>query len=126
MAGLKNNVEENVLDYILTNESPDYLGLYLSDPSDSLPGAEVTTGSYARQAITLVRDTNTQVLYNSNTITFPQATASWGTVVAFAVCVSGTTSTDDQVMYGSLTASKTVVAGETLVIDPGEFTMTID
>lgn len=127
MAGYKNTVEENVLDYVLTNESNTadgvfYLGFYLSDPTDTTLGAEVSGGSYVRQSITLAR--TGQVLNNTNEITFPEATADWGTIVAFAL--SKTVNGADQVMYGSLSPSKTVVAGEALKIEIGEFSQTID
>jgi len=128
MAGYKNSTEENVLDYVLANESPTgdgvfYLGLYLSDPTDTVTGSEVSGGAYARQPITLAR--TDQTLSNTNAITFPEATADWGTVVAFALSktVSGST---DQVMYGALSPSKVVVKGETLTIAIGQFTQTID
>jgi hypothetical protein len=127
MAGYKNTTEENVLDFVLANESPTgdgvfYLGLYNSDPTDSTTGSEVTGGSYVRQPITLSR-TN-QTLSNTNTITFPEATANWGTVVAFALSTAASGGT--QIMYGSLSPSKTVVTGETLTIAIGQFTQTID
>ena len=127
MAGYKNTTEENVLDFVLTNESPTgdgvfYLGLYLSDPTDNTEGSEVSGGSYVRQSITLVR--TDQTLSNTNAITFPEATADWGTVVAFALSTAATGGT--QIMYGSLSPSKTVVNGETLTIAAGQFTQTID
>ncbi len=130
MAGYKNSTEENVLDYVLANESPTadgvfYLALYLSDPTDSTDGAEVeTTGSYARQSITLAR-TN-QTLSNTNQLIYPEATVDWGTIVAFAICKGGTRGASDQVMYGSLSASKTIAIGEQLIVEIGEFTQTID
>jgi len=131
MAGYKNLVEENVLDFVLSTESPTadgvfYLGMYLSVPTDNTTGAEVSIAStgYVRQAINLTR-TN-QVLSNTNLITFPQATADWGTAIAFAIHKTEAGVTDDQVMYGTLDASKTVVTGEQIIIEIGQFTQTID
>ncbi|NRA42732.1 MAG: hypothetical protein HRU21_10575 [Pseudomonadales bacterium] len=129
MAGYKDLVEQDVVDMLIgvtptsgiTYSNTYLLGFYLSDPTDSTTGAEVTGGSYARQSITVSRSGNT--LVNTNTITFPEATADWGTIVAFALIdsVSG-----EQVMYGPLTPSKAVVTGETLTIKPGQFIQTVD
>lgn len=133
MAGYKNTTEENVLDFVLANEKDPgeavgdfYLGFYLSDPTDNTTGAEVsTTGTaYVRQLISLAR--TGQTLSNTNQILFPTATADWGTLVAFAIHKTEAGVTNDQVMYGSLDASKTTVTGEQLVIEPGQFTQTID
>ena len=133
MAGYKNITEENVLDYVLNNEKDPgeavgvfYLGMYLTDPSHNTNGVEVTTTgtAYARQQVTLTR--TGQVLSNTNQLTFPEALADWGTVVAFAIHKTVAGVTDDQVMYGSLDASKTVVTGEQILIEIGQFTQTID
>jgi hypothetical protein len=122
MSGLKDSVEEAVLDYILGNENPSYIALFLTAPTDSTLGAEVSGGAYARQAITLTR--TAQTLSNTNTITFPEATVDWGTVVAFAITTAVTAGT--QVIYGNLPVSKTIVKDEEITIEIGEFTWTID
>lgn len=102
-----------------------YVGLFTVAPSDAGGGTEVSGGGYARQQ---VFNTSTGgspawtsaaasgALYfvtNSGDITFPQATATWGTIVACAVIDSLTsTGTNNYIMHGSLTANKTVNNGD--------------
>ncbi len=122
MAGYKDTVEASILDYVLANESPDFISFYLTVPTDIVDGAEVSGGAYARQAITLTR--TGQTVSNTNTITFPTATADWGTVVGFAINTLVTGGT--QVMYGTLSPSKVILTGETITIEPGQFVHTLD
>jgi hypothetical protein len=64
-----------------------YMALFTVAPTDAGGGTEVSGGGYARQPVTFGAGTTqtTGTLYvNSATVTFPQATANWGTIVAFA------------------------------------------
>lgn len=67
-----------------------YIGLFTDAPTDAGGGTEVSGGSYARVA-TAGADWNAAAgsapasCSNANDITFPRATADWGTVVAFGV-----------------------------------------
>lgn len=66
-----------------------YVALYTTDPTDAGGGVEVSGGSYARVAVTC-NTTNwsapgtSGTTSNSNAITFPAATANWGTIGAMA------------------------------------------
>jgi len=107
----------------LTSPTTVYLALYTVDPGDADSGTEVTGGSYARQSITFGAPT-LGVTSSVGNITFPTATAPWGTVVAIGVrddvtggnlLVHGllspqvTINTNDifQVLSGSLTVQMT-------------------
>jgi hypothetical protein len=61
-----------------------YLALYTVAPTLLLPGTECSGGSYTRQGVTFSVPTNGQAS-NVADVTFPIATAAWGTVVAFGV-----------------------------------------
>ena len=64
-----------------------YMALFTVAPTDAGGGTEVSGGGYARQPVTFGAGTTqtTGTLWtNSSTVTFPQATANWGTIVAFA------------------------------------------
>lgn len=83
--------ERRLLDLSLPNNGS-YLALFTAAPDDAgAGGTEVTGGSYARQSIPFASAaaTNAQTSVtsksNSSAITFPTATAAWGTVVAFGV-----------------------------------------
>ena len=62
-----------------TSPATVYVSLWTSDPTDAGSGTEVSGGSYARTSATFGSPSN-GVTTNSADITFPQATASWGTV----------------------------------------------
>ena len=85
MAEFSNYLENKVLDHVLRNTSYTspttvYVGLYTSDPTDAGSGTEVSGGSYARQSLS-VTTASGGVVTSSADVTFPQATASWGSVI---------------------------------------------
>jgi len=95
MAGSKSDfLELKLLDHVLGNTAYTaptivYVALYTVAPTDAGGGTEVTGGAYARVAVTN-NITNWPAAAgglksNGTEIVFPTATASWGTVVAFAV-----------------------------------------
>lgn len=101
MVGLSNATAQDLADHLFgkatfTAPTNIYVGLYTSAPTDAGGGTEVTGGSYARVS-TSASDwnaaTSAGLTDNTNAITFPTATASWGTVVAvglFDAASSGT------------------------------------
>lgn len=109
---------------------PLYFALFTAAPSDSGGGTEVSGGSYARVQYD-PSDSNWSApsggngqTQNSNAITFPTATADWGTVVAVGVFDASTGG--NLLVHGSLTTSKTVQNGDTAKFDPNNFTLTVD
>lgn len=67
-----------------TSPAAVYVALHTTIPTPSGPGVEVSGGSYARQAVTWTFPSNGQSS-NDADVTFPVATALWGTVVAFSI-----------------------------------------
>lgn len=89
--------------------------LYTSAPSAGGGGTEVSGGSYARQS-QANNSTNWPAASggsktNATTITFPTATANWGTVVAAAMFEGGT---NNLMWFGNLTASRLVNSGDSV------------
>ena len=85
-----------------------FVGLYTVTPSDAGGGTEVSGGAYARVS-TATADWNTAsggTLTSANDIVFPQATASWGTVVAFGIFDASTAG--NLLIWGPLLTSKVV------------------
>jgi hypothetical protein len=105
-----------------------YVGLLTVAGSDSAGGTEVSGGSYARI------DSNglwaapvsgsPSSVANNATITFPTASGSWGTVVAFALydAVSG----GNRYAWGDLTVNKAVGSGDTASYASGALVLTLD
>jgi hypothetical protein len=84
MAEFSDYLENKVLDHVLRNTSYTspttvYVGLYTSNPTDTNSGTEVTGGSYARQTLSVTTASN-GIVTSSADVTFPQCTASWGSV----------------------------------------------
>jgi len=92
------------------------------------PSAEVSGGSYARQSVSLSAASG-GASSNSADVTFPQATASWGTVSHMALVdhVSNTSwGTDVNVlMWTALTQAKPVDSGDTLKFATGDIDVTV-
>jgi len=84
--------------------------------------SEVSGGSYARQLAGLSASAD-GVSANAADITFPTATASWGTVTH--VALMDTVTAGNVVMHSILDASKTVGSGDTFKINAGDLDVTI-
>lgn len=143
-AALTDYLENKLIDTFLraqayTMPATVYVGLYTSCPTDSTAGTEVSGGSYARVAITssLANWAGTQsaastttssgtggTTSNNGVITFPTATADWGTVACFGVSDAG--SGGNLLFYATLTASRNITNGSTASFAAGALTLQID
>jgi hypothetical protein len=128
MAEFSDYLENKVLDHVLRNvsySSPTtvFVGLYTSNPTDTNSGTEVTGGSYARQALS-VTTASAGVVTSSADVTFPQCTASWGSV-GFIGILDAVTS-GNLLMHTALTTAKTIDSGDILKITTGNLTVTLD
>lgn len=115
-----NYLENAVLNHILgggdyARPATVYVALFTSAPTDAGGGTEVAGGSYARAAVTN-NATNFPaaaggVKSNGTALAYAQATAGWGTVVAFGVfdALSG----GNLLYWAALTTPKTVQNGDT-------------
>jgi hypothetical protein len=102
-----------------------YIALFTATPTDSTAGTEVTGGSYARVTSASKWATPSAGSVSTNaSVTFPTATADWGTVTGFGVMTASTGGT--LLMWGALTASKTVSNGDTASFASGALTLTED
>lgn len=99
-----------------------YIALYTVAPTDSTAGTEVTGGSYARQAVTMTVTGDTAS--NTASVEWPEATASWGTVVAAAIMDASTGG--NIIAYGALTANKTISSGDVFRFPAGAFDVTLN
>ena len=143
-AALTNAHENTWIDFELRAQaySPPatgYIALFTTCPTDSTAGTEVTGGSYARVAVTasLANWAGTQsagsttassgtsgTTSNNNVITFPAATADWGTVNCFGYMTASSGGT--LIFYAALTASRNITNGSTASFAAAALTFTID
>lgn len=134
MAGSKSDYLENkVLDHVLgggdyTRPATVYIALYTVAPTDAGGGTEVTGGSYVRKSVTN-NATNfpaaaSGAKSNGTEIVFVEATASWGTAVAFGIFDAETAG--NLLYWADLTTSKAIGSGDTAKFAVGDLDITED
>jgi hypothetical protein len=116
-SNLTDYAEKKLLDHVLgvasyAMPSTVYLALFTSDPTETgVAGTEVSGNGYARQSISFTATTSgTGATSNSGNVTFPAATASWGTITHIGLMDASTVG--NMLWYGPLTTSKAVNTGD--------------
>lgn len=129
---ISNHLAEELLDHVFNNAaytSPDtYLALFTTDCSDSTPGTEVSGGSYARVQINpnagsapkwdLAVSGDPSYVDNAGDVSFPTASADWGTVVSMAVMDAVTSG--NMLFYDNAMTDKAVNNGDTAKFPAGD------
>ena len=129
MAEFSNYLENALINAVLRNTtytSPAtvYVSLYTSDPTDADSGTEVSTSGtgYARTAVTFGAPSN-GVSTNSADVTFPTATASWGTVTHIGIHDASTSG--NLLFHTPLDTAKTIDSGDIFKITTGNLSVTL-
>lgn len=139
MGSFSNYLEDELLDHVVGKTAyvmpTAYVALCTADPTDTGTGASMSevpnAGAYARVS-TAGADWNASAsgsISNVNDVTFPEASASWGTVTHFAIVDSGTYGAGNLLAHGTLGTSKTVNSGDTAKFaggTPGAIVVTLD
>lgn len=143
MASATNFLENRIVDWLLrgqafTPPSTVYVALFTSPTTEAGGGTEVSGGGYARVAVpcTLAAWSGTQgpntttpssgtggQTSNNNAITFPVATAPWGTVTHVALYNAATGG--NMLLHGPLSPAVTIQQSEQLIIPAGQLTVTV-
>ena len=129
MAEFSNYLENALINAVLRNTSYTspatvYVSLYTSDPTDADSGTEVSTSGtgYARTAVTFGAPSN-GVSTNSADVTFPTATASFGTVTHIGIHDASTSG--NLLFHTPLDTSKTIDSGDIFKITSGNLSVTL-
>ena len=127
MAALTDYMENWVINHMFRNQAftppaTVYVGLYTSATSDAAAGTEVSGGGYARQAAGLGAASG-GAASNAADITFPTATATWGTIAYVALLDALTGGT--MMMHGAVASMKYVDNGDSYKINAGELDITM-
>ena len=127
MAEFSNFLENALINATLrattyTSPATVYVSLYTTDPTESDSGTEVSGGSYARTAVTMGAPSN-GVSTNSADVTFPTATASWGTVTHIGIHDALTSG--NLLFHTPLDTSKTIDSGDIFKITTGNLSVTL-
>jgi len=134
---LSTYLENALLSHLLrstsyTSPNTLHFAMFTAAPDKSGGGTECTGGSYARAAVSNNTGNFPQcsaviaapVKSNGTAITFPKATASWGTVTHWAVFDAATAG--NMLAYGSLATQRVVAIGDTPKIAIGVFTISLN
>ena len=131
MGGKSDYLENKLLDEVLgktdfvapTNV---YIGLFTVTPSDSGGGTEVSGSAYARATVanntTQWPNASGGSKSNGAVISFPQATGSWGTIVAFGIFDALTVG--NLLYWGAISPSVAIAATDTASFAIGAIVVT--
>ena len=130
MAGSASDyLESALLEHVLrhvsyTSPTTVYVGLFTTNPTDSGPGTEVSTSgtAYARQAVTFGA-ASSGACSNSIAVTFPVATANYGTVEGFGIFDA---STSGNMLLWCDSPSVAVNSGQQASFAIGALTVSLD
>jgi hypothetical protein len=127
MAEMSDYLEAALLNATLNNTAfttvaTPYISLHTADPTDAGTGTEVSGGSYARTAASFATASGTSGSVATDAdVTFPTATASWGTVTHIGIW--NDSSGGDLLYHTPLDASKTIDSGDIFKITSGNLTV---
>jgi hypothetical protein len=128
MSSKSDYLENLVLDAVFNSATLDiatlYIGLFTATPSDSGGGTEATGGSYARvNCSASFPAAASGAISNDVAITFPESTASWGTITSFGFFDASTSG--NLLYWGPLGANRVVDgAGITVTFPIGDIDVT--
>jgi len=127
MAEMSNFLENALINATLRNTTYTsvatvYVSLWTSDPTDAGSGTEVSGGSYARTAVTFGAPAN-GVTTNNADVTFPTATASWGTVGWIGINDAATSG--NLLYHTALDTAKAIDSGDIFKISTGNLSVTL-
>jgi len=135
MGSFTDYLENALLDHVfgtgagktLAYTQPDkFIALCTVAVTDTADGGTITepgSPSYARKAMATWDAASAGATENTNDVLFAQATASFGTILDFAICDAVTAG--NVLAYGSLTISKSVASGDTPKFATGDLDITL-
>ena len=107
-----------------TSPTTVYVSLWTSNPTDAGSGTEVSTSgtSYARTAVTFGAPSDGASTNNAD-VTFPTATASWGTVGWIGI--NDALSSGNLLYHTALDTAKAIDSGDIFKIASGNLSVTL-
>jgi hypothetical protein len=126
MSGLSTYAENKLIDHALgtttfTKPTAVYLALFTTDPQADGSGTEVSTGGYARQAVTFGASSGGAAT-NSSSEVFTATGADFGRVTHIGIFDA--VSSGNLLFKGALATPRTVVDGESITFAVGAITVT--
>jgi hypothetical protein len=135
VAGFGDSLEQSLLNHIMRGNTGGtafaqptalWVSLHTATLNDDGTGTEVSGGAYARvNSFTCWANApEAGVLTNAAKITFPEATADWGTVTHFGIWSANSAGT--LYLCGALSAPKLIQTGDVPEWDVGDISITLD
>ena len=129
MTKMTNYLESKVAQHVLKNTaytapSTLYIALHTADPTEAGNVSEVTTGTYAtyvRKAVTLGAESGGSCVSSAD--------LTWDSMPAITIShisVWDAATTGNCLLYGALTASKTMASGDSFRLASGQITLGFD
>ena len=133
MSSASNYLELKILDHVLRNDAYTqptglWVALFTGDPGEAGSYADEVSGTgtaYSRQAIAF-NAAASGASANTSTVTFPTATANWGTIAHIAIVDSATTGAGEVLFYGPVSTAKVIETDDTFQITAGNLTISLD
>jgi len=125
IGSLSTYLENSLINHLLRNTSfaspsPVYVALYTVAPTETRAGIEVSGNGYVRQAAAFT--VSGSYAFNTNLLTFPEATGNWGTVVGVSI-MDGASSSANMLFWGDIDNATTINAGENYIINSHMLTL---
>ena len=134
MANMTDYLENKLLDSILgvsayTFPATTYLALFTGDPTDTGDvSTEVSGGAYTRMSLNTIFSAatgTTGTSSNTSIITFPTATASWGTISHVGFMETGTPTTADMLLHSTMALAKPIDTDDIISFAVGNLTLVL-
>jgi hypothetical protein len=131
MAEMSDYLENAMLNLTLNGSaftaiSTPYVSLHTAPLVDAGTGTEVSGGSYARQSASFGTASGTGGSVSTDAdITFPTATADWGTITHIGIWDGATVGSSNLLYHTALDTSKTITSGDIFKILTGNLTVTL-
>lgn len=102
-----------------------YLGLSSSAPSVDGSGVSepLASAGYARVALTSLSEPSNGVIQNESEISFPESSASWGTMTHFVLYDSATNG--NLLMFNSLSQARSIETATIVMVKTGSLKLTL-
>lgn len=124
-----NNFENQILDAAfgsgtLTKPANVYVALYSVAPTDSTSGTELTGNGYARQVVSFGSASSGTIASSGNVTFTANASSTWSTAVAVALCDASTAG--NIMVFGNLSPTRTIKNSETINFTVGNISVSQD
>jgi len=138
MSAASNYLESSLLNHVLTSTnysqpSGRYVALFTNTSGNAMANLqigtttdEISAGGYSRQSATFATASTSGGTTSSAinaTITFPTATADWGTITHIAIMDAATGG--HVLFFGAVTTSKSILNGDTFQITSGNLSVAL-